>query len=716
MALTILPIVISFFEKHSVSLLFVEGPLKEKLSGANERWPYLFEKGGLLKSIDNSDLLSVFYHGDSSLIKWAKDPEIGLMGGDRVCTNGIHLLMSEAQIPSNAGEGATLPRIFLYGSCLAYGACVPSKDRISSFLQELVDNEYVVVNLGVKNGRSLLNDLLYMLNTGVRKGDIVIDLNRYRPEISREIRSFRKIHDSSAFLNSHPDSSHCFLDSTFHANSAVCRSLAAFIHQLVSDEKGGKMITGENTVSYLQETGRLGRIDRSAILGKSLMHSYIEYVKRHKRFIQEGTSVGSVILTANPLTRGHEYLVNYAKRHCSLLYVFIVEEDRFQYSTLERMSFAKKAFNNPDIIVLSTGNTMTAFYTFPEYFSVSHASVARSDIQSADYHCFLFGKIVAPILGITKRFIGEEILGSITAQYNETIKRILPSYGIDVEVVPRLLDRDGIPISASRARSLTDREDWDNLARMLSPEIMGSVMNLPHRKTNLIRAGNWSSTYKVGDSFIKKYKYSDRFAIKRESEASMAALNYGLMTPSYRGTFEENGSIMNCFEYVSMRPIDEVSILQSKQLQRQCTLLIGELSRVPWNQDDHYWKDTLLPEFEYELSFLGLEPGKYLLFLSRLTPSVFIHGDLTCQNLGLTKDGSIVVYDFQHGSLGPAGWDKSFFASTFPAEKFFLPMTRDEMFMTEIISAIRLGRSMKKGAADMINRENLFQSWLKNNR
>ena len=715
-ALSILPTTMEFLEELEVPMIFVEGPLKEKLSRANERWPHLFKRGSLSGSLDNDDLISCFFQGDQELINWAKNNESGIMGGDCVCTNGIHLLMSERLESIDAPKDGELPRIFLFGSCFAYGVCVPPQDRISACMQEMFSGEYEVVNLAVKNGRSLLNDLLYILNTKIRRGDIIIDLNHYRSEISREIQFFHPIYECSTYLNDHPKPSYFFLDNTFHSNAAVCKSVAAFLHQIVVERKCVNLESNYDGTVYLHESDRLGRIDSVSVLGQSLMQSYISYVKRHKRSCHDGAIIGSVILTANPLTRGHEYLVHYAMQRCEVLYVFIVEEDRFQYSTLERMSFAYNVFDDPRIVILSTGNVMTAYYTFPEYFLSSHSCTVGDKMDwRPDYHCFLFGAVVAPILGINRRFIGEEVPGSVTDRYNEKVKAILPSYGIVVEVVPRLRNREGIPVSASRARMYAKDEQWEKLAEMVSPKVLDEMVNHPPRDGNLIRAGKWSSTYKEGELLIKKYNYSYLPAIKREARATSLARDYGLNTPSFKGTFERKGFICNSFEYVQMRPIDEVSVLQSKLIRLQCESLLADLPKVPWDSMDHYWHDSLLPEFNNALSFLSIDTSRYTLYLSKLIPTVFIHGDLTCQNLGLTKREKLVVFDFQHGSLGPACWDKAFFAATFPSDKFFLPMSREERYMAEVISAIRLGRSIRKRATDLAIRENLFQSWVKEN-
>jgi [citrate (pro-3S)-lyase] ligase len=71
----------------------------------------------------------------------------------------------------------------------------------------------------------------------------------------------------------------------------------------------------------------------------------------------------------------------------------------------------------------------------------------------------IFGKYIAPALGISVRFAGEEPLDVVTNRYNETMKRILPSYGVQFVVIPRK-ESDGRVISASRVRECLKEKDF----------------------------------------------------------------------------------------------------------------------------------------------------------------------------------------------------------------------------------------------------------------
>lgn len=65
---------------------------------------------------------------------------------------------------------------------------------------------------------------------------------------------------------------------------------------------------------------------------------------------------------------------------------------------------------------------------------------------------YIFVDTVAKELNITYRFVGEEPIDKVTRSYNETMKRILPQFGIRVKEIARKRDEKGDIISASIVR------------------------------------------------------------------------------------------------------------------------------------------------------------------------------------------------------------------------------------------------------------------------
>lgn len=254
------------------------------------------------------------------------------------------------------------------------------------------------------------------------------------------------------------------------------------------------------------------------------------------------------------------------------------------------------------------------------------------------------------------------------------------------------------------------------VVQLISAMDTASKLGYNSNSDGLIRESPWSTTYREKDFLIKKYRYRVISAIQREANASDAAKSIGINTPLFYETRESELGICNIFEYVPMRSMDEKELLVSHHFQKQTGFLLDSLARVPWDNADDYWRASLMPEFEFALSFLGIDTSRYLDFLVDLVPAVFIHGDFTCQNFGVTATEDIVLFDFQHGSLGPQGWDKSYLASTFFPNSFFFPLSQEERMMAETIAAIRLGRGIKKRIKDLGVREELFQLWHNSNR
>ena len=78
----------------------------------------------------------------------------------------------------------------------------------------------------------------------------------------------------------------------------------------------------------------------------------------------------------------------------------------------------------------------------------------------------IFAQHIAPSLGISVRFAGEEPLDNVTKQYNDTMSRILPEYGIEFEVIPRK-EHGGSVISASRVRHLLEEKRFDAIRELV---------------------------------------------------------------------------------------------------------------------------------------------------------------------------------------------------------------------------------------------------------
>ena len=176
--------------------------------------------------------------------------------------------------------------------------------------------------------------------------------------------------------------------------------------------------------------------------------------------------IGAAVMNCNPFTKGHRYLIESAAKECDHLYVFVLSEDKSQFSAEDRINLVKAGTADlPNVTVLPTGPYLISSATFPTYF-------LKEREKAQTVQCLLdievFTKYYAPHFGITHRFVGTEPLSRMTDQYNQALLEHLPQAGITVHEIPRL-ETGGIPISASFVRSLLGKGQGE-LLKTLVPD------------------------------------------------------------------------------------------------------------------------------------------------------------------------------------------------------------------------------------------------------
>lgn len=177
-----------------------------------------------------------------------------------------------------------------------------------------------------------------------------------------------------------------------------------------------------------------------------------------------GGTVGAVVMNCNPFTKGHRYLIETAAKDCDHLYVFVVAEDKSRFPFADRLRMVQNGTADlANVTVLSTGPYLISSATFPTYFLKQRDRV--QEIQCA-LDIEIFTRYFVPHFGITRRYIGEEPLSPMTAQYNEALKRHLPPHGITCHEIPRLAQA-GHPISASEVRRLMEQGHAEAVAALV---------------------------------------------------------------------------------------------------------------------------------------------------------------------------------------------------------------------------------------------------------
>lgn len=149
----------------------------------------------------------------------------------------------------------------------------------------------------------------------------------------------------------------------------------------------------------------------------------------------DNDTVGAIVANCNPFTKGHRYLIETAANQCSLLHVFVLSTEQGWLTAKERYEMVQIGTEDiSNVILHTTSGYLVSPAVFPSYFLKKGTNVSR--IQ-CELDVRIFVKYIAKELSITKRFVGTEPYDKITLGYNEMLKRILPSAGIEVIEVER---------------------------------------------------------------------------------------------------------------------------------------------------------------------------------------------------------------------------------------------------------------------------------------
>ena len=193
---------------------------------------------------------------------------------------------------------------------------------------------------------------------------------------------------------------------------------------------------------------------------------YEEYVENHGLHKIPGKKTGAVVMNCNPFTLGHRYLIEEACSQVDILYVFVVEEDKSYFKFEDRIEMVRQGTKDlKQVQVLPSGKYIISKETFAQYFKKEQII---SQVDDMDYDLRIFGEVIAGMLGISCRFVGEEPFDMVTRKYNETMKRILPDYGIEVIEIARVLV-EGEIVSATKVRRSIENKDIDGFKRLVPP-------------------------------------------------------------------------------------------------------------------------------------------------------------------------------------------------------------------------------------------------------
>lgn len=191
------------------------------------------------------------------------------------------------------------------------------------------------------------------------------------------------------------------------------------------------------------------------------LKKYVEKLSEHK---EEGKIISSIVMNCNPFTLGHQYLIENAAKDSDYVHVFIVWEDKSLFPNDVRFKLVKEGTKHLANVMIHKGmDYIISNSTFPSYFLKESSNIVKIH---ALLDLKIYGTFIAPSLRVNRRYIGEEPYCMVTKQYNETMKEVLPDYGIDVIEIPRLQNDEGA-ISASRVRELIKTDNFEKLKEIV---------------------------------------------------------------------------------------------------------------------------------------------------------------------------------------------------------------------------------------------------------
>lgn len=364
-------------------------------------------------------------------------------------TNVIHGIRKTTSQPQEYKN-----KIYILGPCIVGGAYVSDDCTIPSILQEKLNREYPnmykVENMGICGGPRSYMEKVRKLD--LYRGDYILLIDIFSKEFIRQYDHLLFIDLMCAFRKRTQD---VFFEKPTHMNK--------FGNRLVCDEIYSKMVWNIcelDSKRLVQKGSGLWDID--------IEKEFAEY-KKELRKVKEGMpenvrSCGAIVMNCNPFTYGHLYLIEQAMHQVNYLFVFVVEEDKSFFPFRKRMEMVEescKAFHN--VKVLPSGRIILSSYTLPEYFR-------KNDLQNVfidpTKDVEIFAKYIAPELNITKRFVGEEPYDTVTRQYNERMKEILPQTGIELVEIPRFAI-DGEIVSATSVRKWMKEKKHEFIQKMV---------------------------------------------------------------------------------------------------------------------------------------------------------------------------------------------------------------------------------------------------------
>ena len=227
-----------------------------------------------------------------------------------------------------------------------------------------------------------------------------------------------------------------------------------------------------------KQMGDMGFYEIARVEGLVFMENrktgFSGFCKRLAAKARPGESIAALVMNANPFTLGHRYLVERAAEENDVVHLFVLSEDAGPIPAKVRKKLVMDGVSHlSNVVVHDSGPYIISSATFPSYFLKDEDTVIRTQAQ---LDIQVFGKI-ARVLGIQRRYAGQEKASHVTSLYNEVMAQHLPDQGLEFVEIPRKACEDQV-ISASTVRSLIHQGRTEEI-RDLVPETTYAFFTSP---------------------------------------------------------------------------------------------------------------------------------------------------------------------------------------------------------------------------------------------
>ncbi|MBR4329848.1 MAG: adenylyltransferase/cytidyltransferase family protein, partial [Candidatus Riflebacteria bacterium] len=358
--------------------------------------------------------------------------------------------------------------IHIYGRCGAFGYAVEDSETLPSQIQKILVengiNDIKVVNHGLWGGENdLIDSNFFKDSIEFGQNDIVVF---YRMHFDKRIIAKLEqlglwYHEITEDWHKYPEAKSCFYDKPGHMNAVGYRNAAKLIvkdlikHNFKNKEVASIMLDGFTNrylTAYLKSSRNV-KFDEE-------IEEYLDSIKA-KYPNDSINNAGAIVMNCNPFTFGHRNLVEFASEKVERLYIFVVEEDKSFFKFDDRIEMVRKGVSDlKNVVVIPSGKFIISAFTFPEYFMKDYVKEKNFDVSS---DIQIFCKYISPALNIKTRFAGEEPFDPVTSNYNETMRKILPEYGMKFCEIPRFKTETDEVINATKVRELLKQKDLKKL-------------------------------------------------------------------------------------------------------------------------------------------------------------------------------------------------------------------------------------------------------------